>query len=131
MTTLSNHLATLFRSGRILAAVIALFAFAAVSVAPLHAAAELPGDDDQDVLIRTTLMTFNDANMTNDYSVLFAKASKEFQSQLAVEKLQAAFFVDYSMVLAGATLASITLLVLFVVAGRQLVSGIMQGAVKG
>ncbi|MGO4711654.1 hypothetical protein [Bradyrhizobium sp. 2TAF24] len=91
MTTLSNHLATLFRSGRILAAVIALFAFAAVSVAPLHAAAELPGDDDQDVLIRTTLMTFNDANMTNDYSVLFAKASKEFQSQLAVEKLQAAF----------------------------------------
>jgi cellobiose transport system permease protein len=34
-------------------------------------------------------------------------------------------------VLAGTTLATIPLLVLFVVAGRQLVSGIMQGAVKG
>ena len=45
----------------------------------------------QDVLIRTTLMTFNDANMTGDYAVLYGKASKEFQSQLSVEKLQAAF----------------------------------------
>ena len=33
--------------------------------------------------------------------------------------------------LTGATLATVPLLVLFVVAGRQLVSGIMQGAVKG
>ena len=33
--------------------------------------------------------------------------------------------------LAGTTLATIPLLVLFVLAGRQLVAGIMQGAVKG
>lgn len=91
MTTISTHFATSFRFGRILAAAIALFAWTLLSLAPLHAAAEIPGDDDQDVLIRTTLMTFNDANMTGDYSVLYGKASKEFQSQLSVEKLQAAF----------------------------------------
>ena len=33
--------------------------------------------------------------------------------------------------LAGTTLATIPLLILFIVTGRQIVSGIMQGAVKG
>jgi cellobiose transport system permease protein len=49
---------------------------------------------------------------------------------VALQQLQAAHFVDYSLVLAGACLATIPLLVLFAVAGRQLVAGIMQGAVK-
>jgi cellobiose transport system permease protein len=38
---------------------------------------------------------------------------------------------DNAMVLAGAVLSVIPLLILFVVAGKQLVAGIMQGAVKG
>ena len=38
---------------------------------------------------------------------------------------------DNAMVLAGAVLSVVPLLILFVVAGRQLVAGIMQGAVKG
>ncbi|WP_430868641.1 carbohydrate ABC transporter permease [Demequina aurantiaca] len=50
---------------------------------------------------------------------------------LALSLLQANFFVDYSLVLAGVMLATIPLLLLFVFAGRQLVSGIMAGAVKG
>ena len=41
------------------------------------------------------------------------------------------YFVDYSIVLAGVLLATIPLLILFVFAGKQLVSGIMAGAVKG
>jgi cellobiose transport system permease protein len=50
---------------------------------------------------------------------------------VALQQLQAAYYVDYSLVLAGVVLAAIPLLIVFVVAGRQLVSGIMQGAVKG
>ena len=50
---------------------------------------------------------------------------------VALNQLQSGFFKDYSLVLTGATLATVPLLVLFVVAGKQLVSGIMQGAVKG
>jgi cellobiose transport system permease protein len=38
---------------------------------------------------------------------------------------------DQAMVLAGAVLATIPLLILFFAAGKQLVAGIMQGAVKG
>ncbi len=50
---------------------------------------------------------------------------------VALSQLQANYFVDYSIVLAGVLLATLPLLVLFIVAGRQLVTGIMQGAVKG
>jgi cellobiose transport system permease protein len=38
---------------------------------------------------------------------------------------------DNSMVLTGAVLSVVPLLILFIVAGRQLIAGIMQGAVKG
>lgn len=50
---------------------------------------------------------------------------------VALSLLQSNYFVDYSIVLAGVLLSTIPLLLLFVFAGRQLVSGIMQGAVKG
>jgi cellobiose transport system permease protein len=50
---------------------------------------------------------------------------------VALAQLQANYFVDYSIVLAGVLVATVPLLLLFVAAGRQLVSGIMQGAVKG
>ena len=51
--------------------------------------------------------------------------------QTALGQLQSGYYVDYSIVLTGAILSTIPLLVLFVVAGRQLIAGIMQGAVKG
>jgi cellobiose transport system permease protein len=49
---------------------------------------------------------------------------------VALSLLQANYFVDYSVVLAGTLVATVPLIILFVVAGKQLVSGIMQGAVK-
>ncbi len=51
--------------------------------------------------------------------------------QTALSQLQSGYYVDYSVVLTGAVMATIPLLILFVVAGRQLISGIMAGAVKG
>jgi cellobiose transport system permease protein len=51
--------------------------------------------------------------------------------QVALSQLQSARYVDFSVVLTGAVLATLPLLILFVVAGRQLISGIMAGAVKG
>ena len=50
---------------------------------------------------------------------------------MALRLLQAEKFTDYSLVLAGVLLATIPLLVLFLFAGKQLIAGIMQGAVKG
>jgi len=51
--------------------------------------------------------------------------------QTALSQLQSGYYVDYSIVLAGAVLSIIPLLVLFVLAGKQLIAGIMGGAVKG
>ena len=50
---------------------------------------------------------------------------------VSLATLQANYFVDYSIVLAGVLLWTLPLVALFVLAGRQLVAGIMQGAVKG
>ena len=50
---------------------------------------------------------------------------------VALQQLQSARFVDYSVVLAGVVLSTIPLLIVFALAGRHLVAGIMQGAVKG
>ena len=50
---------------------------------------------------------------------------------VAVQLLQASYFKDYSLILAGVALSTIPLVIVFFLAGKQLVSGIMQGAVKG
>ena len=50
---------------------------------------------------------------------------------VAIQLLQASYFKDYSLILAGVTLSTIPLILVFALAGKQLVSGIMQGAVKG
>jgi cellobiose transport system permease protein len=50
---------------------------------------------------------------------------------VALQLLQGSYFVDYSVVLAGVLLATLPLIVLFAFTGKHLVSGIMQGAVKG
>ena len=51
--------------------------------------------------------------------------------QVALSQLQSARYVNHPVVLTGAVLATLPLLVLFVVAGKQLIPGIMTGAVKG
>ncbi|MFI9009337.1 carbohydrate ABC transporter permease [Actinosynnema sp. NPDC053489] len=51
--------------------------------------------------------------------------------QVALEKLQSGYYVDNSLVLAGTTMATVPILIVFLVLGRQIVAGIMQGAVKG
>ncbi|MDM8084650.1 carbohydrate ABC transporter permease [Cellulomonas cellasea] len=50
---------------------------------------------------------------------------------VAVQLLQGNYFNDMSLVMAGVTLSVIPLVIVFIFAGRQLVAGIMQGAVKG
>ncbi|WP_422114809.1 carbohydrate ABC transporter permease [Brachybacterium sp. UNK5269] len=50
---------------------------------------------------------------------------------VALQQLQASYFKDYSLIMSGVVVSVIPLLLLFLLAGRQLVSGIMQGAVKG
>ena len=50
---------------------------------------------------------------------------------VVVKLLQGSFHTDYSLVMAGVFLTTVPLIIVFILAGRQLVAGIMQGAVKG
>ncbi len=50
---------------------------------------------------------------------------------IVIRSLQATYFVDYSLLLAGVFLVTLPLIVVFAFTGKQLVAGIMQGAVKG
>jgi cellobiose transport system permease protein len=68
---------------------------------------------------------------TDFFWPLIALPAENPTIQVALNQLQSGFFKDYSLVLAGTTLATVPLLVLFALTGRQLVAGIMQGAVKG
>lgn len=50
---------------------------------------------------------------------------------VALQGLQSQYYTDFPLILTGALLSTIPLLILFIFTGRQLVSGIMAGAVKG
>ncbi|RII17843.1 Lactose transport system permease protein LacG [Streptomyces sp. YIM 130001] len=50
---------------------------------------------------------------------------------VALTQLSAGYIRDQSLIMAGALLGTLPLLAMFIVFGRQIVSGIMQGAVKG
>jgi cellobiose transport system permease protein len=51
--------------------------------------------------------------------------------QVAVSTLQSGYVEDYSLVFAGTFVSILPLLAIFVVLGRQIIGGIMKGAVKG
>jgi cellobiose transport system permease protein len=68
---------------------------------------------------------------TNYFWPFIVLGSKNPTLPIALQQLQAAYFKDMSLIMAGVVLSVIPLLILFVIAGRQLVAGIMQGAVKG
>jgi len=75
---------------RITACIASLFALAFLSI-PSAFAADIPSERDQDVMIRSTLASFNDANVANNYTVFMAKASRQLQAQVTPEKLQTIF----------------------------------------
>ena len=71
------------------------------------------------------------ASWTNFFWPFIVLGSQNPTLPVALQLLQATYFKDLSLIMAGVVLATIPLVILFVFAGRQLVSGIMAGAVKG
>lgn len=75
------------------------------------------------------LFTF--AAIWNDFQwPLITLQGDSITVQVALSRLASGNFVMYTQVLAGAFLATLPLLVIFFVAGKQIVAGIMEGAVK-
>lgn len=62
---------------------------------------------------------------------LVLQSPDNYTAQVAVQQLKANYVVDYALTLGGAFLSTIPLLLLFIFVGKKLVSGVMDGAVKG
>jgi len=62
---------------------------------------------------------------------LVLSSPEHFTAQIAVQQLKASYVIDYALNMGGAFMATSPLLILFIFVGRRLVSGVMDGAVKG
>ncbi len=69
----------------------------------------------------------------NDYlwPTIVLQSPQNFTLQVALTQLKPMYGLDYALQMGGAFLATAPLLILFVFVGRKLVSGVMDGAVKG
>jgi cellobiose transport system permease protein len=67
----------------------------------------------------------------NDFMWPFAVLTPENPTvQYALSQLNGAYYTDYTQVFAGTAVATVPLLIVFIVFGRQIIGGIMEGAVK-
>jgi cellobiose transport system permease protein len=69
----------------------------------------------------------------NDYlwPTIILQTPRHFTLQVALTQLKPMYGLDYALQMGGAFLATAPLLILFIFVGRRLVSGVMDGAVKG
>lgn len=77
--------------GRGVVQVLAAIVVGSLALAAPARAQKLPDAMMQEVLIKSTLLTFNDANVTANYTVLHAKMSKPFRDQFPPDRLKVAF----------------------------------------
>jgi hypothetical protein len=86
-------------------------AIGSMMIAHPAAAQPVPIPIVQEALIKATLLTFNDANITGNYDVLYAKLSKPFREKFPPERLKEVFkvfaekHVDFKIIAAKAPIA--------------------------
>ncbi len=74
-----------------LAAVLGAILLSAIVMAAPASAQRPPGPVPLEALIKSILLSFNDANVTGNYTVFHARLSKPFRDQFSPEKLKEAF----------------------------------------
>jgi hypothetical protein len=93
-------------------AFVPTLALAGVLLATPAAAQTMPGPVGQEALIKATLLSLNDANVTGNYTVLHAKLSKPFRTEHSPDKLKQSFKtfadqgIDYDIIAAHKPVAS-------------------------
>ncbi len=75
----------------------------------------------------TFIQTWNDFF----WPLIILNDPDRFTVQVSLLQLRNQYFVDYGLQFAGVVMATAPLLLIFALAGRQIVGGVMEGAVKG
>ena len=92
--------------------VVASLLSALLLLTPAHAQDKVPSAVQQEILIKSALLTLNDANVTGNYTVLHAKLGKQFRDQITPDKLKQVFKnfaekkVDWDLIAAKSPVAS-------------------------
>jgi hypothetical protein len=79
---------------------------------PVRAENTVPSAELQEILIKTSLLTLNDANLTGNYAVLHTKLAKVFRDQITPDGLKKGFKpfadqkVDFGLISAKQPIAS-------------------------
>ena len=76
-----------------MAAIARLAGMLVLLLAAVAAAAQtkVPSERPLEALVKSALLSFNDANLTGNYTVFHAKLSKPFRQQFTIEKLKETF----------------------------------------
>ncbi|HTJ36297.1 MAG TPA: carbohydrate ABC transporter permease [Dactylosporangium sp.] len=81
--------------------------------------------------VAAVLALFTFMNAWNDFFwPLLALGQGNPTTQVALSTLAGGYYMDYSLVLAGTLISTAPVLVVFLFLGKQIIGGIMQGAVK-
>jgi len=62
-----------------------------LTLSTAHAQNKVPSERSLETLVKTSLLTFNDANITGNYEVLHGKLSGPFREQFPAARLKGAF----------------------------------------
>ena len=79
------------------------------------------------------LAIFTFINSWNDYfmQLIMLSSTKELTISLGIAKMQAENSTDYGLIMAGATLAAVPIITVFLIFQKYFTKGITMGAVKG
>jgi cellobiose transport system permease protein len=71
-------------------------------------------------------------NSWNDYlwPLVVISVQNKFTIQMLIASMNGVYSTDYSMVMAATLMATVPLIIVFIIFSRQFISGLMQGAVK-
>jgi cellobiose transport system permease protein len=77
------------------------------------------------------LFTFMQAWNDFFWPLVVLREPSRFTVQIALQQLNDGYWDDYGMVMAGTALAVLPVIALFVILGKQIVGGLMEGALRG
>ncbi|HEY6979453.1 hypothetical protein [Reyranella sp.] len=75
---------------RAMAAVVGVLGML-LAASGVHAQNKVPGERSLEALVKATLLSWNDANVTGNYTVFHAKLSKPFREQFPPDRLKQIF----------------------------------------
>jgi hypothetical protein len=71
--------------------IVAAITVALLATSVAGAEDKVPNSKEQEVLIKASLLTLNDANVTGNYAILHARLSKPFREQFSADRLKQSF----------------------------------------